>query len=219
MKNSDNKVKKSMNSKNILNYKDLAIELHPEVYEPAEDTFQLLEIINIRKGDKVLEIGTGCGVIALECIMQGAEVICTDINPYAVDTLRRTIENNKQKLSGPIEVRLGDLFTVVKPDENFDVIIFNPPYLPTQSEDRTGGSGWFDVAVDGGSSGLEITNRFLESVKYFLKKNGSAYFVFSSLCDRTKLEEILNILGFKSMIISSKNYDDETLDIYKIFIS
>ena len=192
----------------------MKIELHSEVYEPAEDTFQLLESIDVKKSDSVFEIGTGCGVIALECARRGADVVCSDVNPFAVELTGRNYSINKSLIIGGFEVRMGDLFSVVKPGEFFDVIVFNPPYLPTKRGDRVG--GWFDVATDGGVSGLVVIERFLGGLKDYVKPCGRVYFVFSSLADRGKLESILGENGLDAKVVLSSNYDDETIDIYCI---
>ena len=84
-------------------------------------------------------------------------------------------------MKGSFETREGDLFSVLKPSDKFNIIIFNPPYLPTKPNELIGGSGWFDKAVDGGDDGLKITKRFLDGLKKHLSVNGRAYFVFSSL--------------------------------------
>jgi len=195
-------------------YNGLIIELHPEVYEPAEDTFQLLEAIKIKKCDSVLELGTGCGIIALECSRRGANVVCTDINPHAVDITKHNYLKNKSFLNGKIDVRRGDLFSAVKSDEKFDVIIFNPPYLPTESDEKIGGSGWFDVATDGGKDGLFLTRKFIKQVAKHLNEKGHAYFVFSSLSDRKKLDKCLSKSKLKSEVVLSRWFNDEQIDIY-----
>jgi len=200
----------------IFQYNNLIIETHPEVYEPSEDTFQLLEALKINEGNSVFEIGTGCGIIALFCASIGANVICSDINPYAIETTKKNFQRNKTKIKGSFKVRKGDLFSVVKQNEFFDVIIFNPPYLPTKSNEKIGGSGWFDKSVDGGLDGLKTTNKFLNQIDKFLNKNGRAYFVFSSLSDRKKLEQNIKFNNFTYEVIKSKNYNDETIDIYLI---
>jgi len=123
-------------SAKTFHYGVLTIELHPEVYEPAEDTFQILEAIKLEKDDRVLELGTGCGLIALSCASQGAKVVCTDINPHATALTLRNYQINRPLIKGSIEMRNGDLFSVIRSDELFDIIIFNPPYLPTRAEDR-----------------------------------------------------------------------------------
>jgi release factor glutamine methyltransferase len=201
----------------IFHYNGLAIKLHSEVYEPAEDTFQLLEVLDVNECDRVLEIGTGCGIIAIECARRGAKIVCTDINPHAVELTQSNYSKNLSLLKGNVEVRCGNLFSVVKPGEQFDVVIFNPPYLPTHAKDRIGGSGWFDVATDGGATGLVVTKRFIKGLHEHLTKNGHAYFVFSSLSDRKKLDTHLSKAGLKSEIVLSRRFNDEKIDIYRLY--
>ena len=109
-------------------YGELVIELHHEVYEASEDTFQIPESIKINKDNTVLEVGTGCGLIALECARRGAKVICNDINPYAIELVKRNYLRNQPLLKGTVEIRCGDLFSVIKSNERFDIAIFNPPH-------------------------------------------------------------------------------------------
>ena len=195
-------------------YKDLLIEIHSEVYDPAEDTYLLLDAIDVKENDAVLEIGTGCGIIALECAKIGANVISTDINPIAVELVKKNYLVNQNKLNGNFEVRNGDLFSPILFSETFDVIIFNPPYLPTKKDERVG--GWYDAALDGGESGIETTKKFIENLTIFLKKNGRAYFVFSSLSDKNELESFIKQKKLDFKIVESKTYDGETLSIYRI---
>lgn len=197
-------------------YKNLAIELHPEVYEPSEDTFQLLEVINVKKDDEVLEIGTGSGLISLVCAQNGANVVCTDINPFAVELAKKNFLVNSSLLNGSYDIRLGDLFDVLTFADKFDVVIFNPPYLPTNSNERVGGSGWFDIATDGGTDGLKVTKRFIDGLSNHLYKEGCAYLVFSSLSDRKKLERSIAKAELTVDVVDSRRYNDELIDIYRI---
>ncbi|KYK23933.1 hypothetical protein AYK25_00780 [Thermoplasmatales archaeon SM1-50] len=195
-------------------YKNLIIELHPEVYDPAEDSFLLLESLHINPGDAVLELGTGCGLIALACALKGAEVLCTDINPFAVQLTRRNKDRNVHHLIGAVEIRQGDLFSVLKKKELFDLIICNPPYLPTKATERTG--GWFDIATDGGHDGLEVTKRFLEGVSAHLLPKGSAYFVFSSLSNQFILKQYLKKQRLFSCIVACHQFEGEELNVYRV---
>lgn len=120
-------------------------------------------------------------------------------------------------LKGTVEVRCGDLFSVLKSDERFDIVIFNPPYLPTHPEERIGGTGWFDIATDGGVDGLSLTKRFIEEVGKYLSKQGRAYFVFSSLSDRKKLDAYLSNVELKSEVVLSRLFNDEQIDIYCMY--
>jgi SAM-dependent methyltransferase len=84
------------------------------------------------RGKKVLEIGTGTGLIALCCLQAGAaQVVATDINAAAIANAR----DNARRLecSERLDLRLVPLnqplaFSVIKPGERFDLIVSNPPW-------------------------------------------------------------------------------------------
>jgi release factor glutamine methyltransferase len=198
----------------MFHYNDLAIELHPEVYDPAEDSFLLLENITFDSKDSILDLGTGCGLLALACAYQGAQVVCTDINPFAVQLTRHNIERNRHLLKGHIEIRQGNLFSVLKNNERFTVILFNPPYLPTKKIEKIG--GWFDIATEGGPTGLKLAKRFLQGLHKHLQPKGCAYFIFSSLSNRSTLEHYLKNERLSAEIIASHRYDGENLDVYRV---
>ena len=195
----------------------MEIRIIPEVYEPSEDTFQLIENIKIKKNDLVLELGTGCGIIALYCALYGANVVCSDINHHSINLTKENYKKNRLLLKGIIEVRYGDLFSVVKNNEKFDVIIFNLPYLPTTPDERVGESGYFDLATDGGIDGLKLIKRYVMDLSKYIINGGKAYFIFSSLSNRKELENILSEKGLSAKIESSYLYNDERLDVYCIY--
>ncbi|VVB61484.1 putative S-adenosylmethionine-dependent methyltransferase [uncultured archaeon] len=205
-------MKKKDDTLNIFLYHDIVIETHPEVYDPAEDTFLLLETLHIDSNDTILELGTGCGIIALDCACKGTHTICTDINPFAVQLTRRNIERNLLLLRGSMEIRQGNLFSVIHEKELFNVIIFNPPYLPTKKQEKVG--GWFDIATDGGQDGLRVTKRFIQGLKKHLLNNGRAYFIFSSLSNRLTLEHYLKNEKLSSWIVARRKFEGEELDVY-----
>jgi release factor glutamine methyltransferase len=198
----------------LFHYNELTIELHPEVYDPAEDSFWLLENIIIDPKDSILELGTGCGLIALACAHHGAQVVCTDINPYAIQLTRHNIERNRLLLKGDIEIRQGNLFSVLKNNERFTVILFNPPYLPTKKNEKI--NEWFDTATDGGPTGLKVTKKFLQGLHKHLEPKGCAYFIFSSLSNRSTLEHYLKNERLSAHIIASHRYNGEDLDVYRV---
>lgn len=205
---------KDFKKNNLFHFNKLIIETNSKVYDPSEDSFMLLEYLQFKPGKKILEIGTGCGLIALESARCGANVVCSDINPHSINLTKKNITKNKKLLSGTIEVREGYLFSVVKKGELFDMIIFNPPYLPTTKNDKI--DRWFDLATDGGKSGLKVIKRFIFDVKKYLTPKGHAYFIFSNLSDRVKLENYLKENFFSYKIVFSRTFNDETLDIYCI---
>jgi methylase of polypeptide subunit release factors len=76
-------------------------------------------------GGSVLEIGTGCGVVALLAAARAERVVATDFNPRAVNVASFNAVFNRRD---NVEVRQGDLFEPVG-DEQFDRIFTNPPYV------------------------------------------------------------------------------------------
>jgi hypothetical protein len=72
------------------------------------------------------DIGTGCGVMALQLIQAGFDrVLATDSNANAVESVRRDL--TRQSAAG-LDVRLADLFGVEEP-ESPDLVVFNPPWI------------------------------------------------------------------------------------------
>jgi release factor glutamine methyltransferase len=164
----------------------------PEVYEPAEDTLLLADNLDVRQGESVLELGTGCGLLAILAANAGAKVVATDINPAALECARKNAEAHGA--TGRVDFRLGDLFSPVA-KERFDVVMFNPPYLPVKPEEALGGP--LDLAWEAGPDGRKVIDRFLQELPKHLSQNGRAVFVQSSLADVAKTIKALEASGFR----------------------
>lgn len=149
-------------------YRDLAFEVDSGVYYPREDTFLFAYNLKVKERDKVLEIGTGCGILSILCSMQGADVTGVDINKKAVKCSQKNAEKHEVK----IDFKKGNLFEPVK-NEKFDIIIFNPPYLPGKRKHEED-----SALIDSG----EI-EEFLEKYRKHLKENGRAFLIISSLTE------------------------------------
>ena len=76
-----------------------------------------------------LDVGTGCGVVALMLrrIAGIPDVVATDVSPNAVYGAR---EELKRQGLDDVQVLCSDLFTGLDPDRKFDLVVFNPPWLP-----------------------------------------------------------------------------------------
>lgn len=168
------------------------------IYEPNDDTYFLIDclkkIIKKRKFKNVLEIGTGSGIISFKIAKYVNYILAIDINPRAVEIA----EKNKRKLGiKNIEFKVSNLFKNV--NKKFDLIFFNPPYLP----------GKEDISWSGGRNGEEIIRRFLKEVKNYLEKDGIAVILLSSFNNIKKIEK-----EFKLKKISEKKLWFETLYCY-----
>jgi release factor glutamine methyltransferase len=183
----------------MINYLGMEFQTCKNVYEPAEDTFLLAENLIVKNSDRILEIGTGTGIIAITASKHADEVIAVDINEYAVACAR---ENSKINQSN-IDVRLGDLFDPVK-DEKFDLIIFNTPYLPTDDDEMIGDE--LEAAWDGGKDGRMVIDRFIEKLPEHLNSGGRVQLVQSSLSNVEQTTGRLMQLGFDVKITASARF-------------
>ncbi|MEM4152578.1 MAG: methyltransferase [Candidatus Pacearchaeota archaeon] len=165
------------------------------MYEPREDSFLLLKNIKkyIKPEYKVLDMGTGSGILAKEASKYTKKVIATDIDGEIIKKLKK--ENKKIKFIN------SNLFSNIK--GKFDLILFNPPYLPSKKiKDRE---------IDGGINGVEIIEKFLKQAKNYLKTNGRILLVCSSL--NKNVEKL-----FKKYRYYFKKIDETNLFFEKLFI-
>lgn len=187
---------------------EIRIRTEREVYEPAADTELLVRSIRLRQGERVLEIGTGTGVVAIHCAKHGCRVTATDVVERALELARENAEQNRVD----VDLREGDMFEPAS--GRYDVIIFNPPYLPTAPEDLTHSD--LDRALDGGPDGTRVTLRFLEQLNDFLTDEGRAYVVVSSLQDMGRIEEEMHRRSLVARRRGSESFDFETISVLEI---
>jgi len=165
-------------------FEDIEVVVMDGVYEPAEDTFLLCQHLNVKPGDRLLELGTGCGLVAIIAAKKGAHVVATDQSPLAVENAKENVK--RHNLQHRVDVRTGWLFDPIHQNEQFSVIAFNPPYLPGTQQDSA-----FDPAWSGGKSGREITEAVLHRCSQFLDANGRILLVQSSHSNADRIYQML----------------------------
>jgi release factor glutamine methyltransferase len=130
----------------------------------------------------VLELGTGsaCLAISLTKLLPGAaRVVATDISPGALAVAARNVA--RHGVGNRVALGEGDLFEPVEglaAGRLFDVIVSNPPYIPTQ---EIAGMGRHVaehepyLALDGGADGLDPHKRILEAAVNYLAPGGRVF--------------------------------------------
>ncbi|MEI6849523.1 MAG: HemK2/MTQ2 family protein methyltransferase [archaeon] len=176
------------------------------IYSPDDDSYLLETQVKLYSKDKtVLDMGTGSGIQALSALNSGAKsVLAVDINKEAITLLK-----NKYKQKN-IKFLHSNLFSKVK--SKFDLIIFNPPYLPEDEREDSESA----LVTTGGKNGDEIILKFLQQSKVHLNKNGLILLLVSSLTPLEKIESLLTKQKMKSEFLSSKKIFFETLSVLKI---
>ena len=171
-----------------------------EIYQPAEDSYLMADILkkNIKDTNlKVLEIGVGSGFqlkILKELGIQKQNIFGVDINKDAVMHCREQGFNCLP----------SDLFTNVK--EKYDLIVFNPPYLPKDKREPKSSQ----KATTGGKLGSEIINKFLEQAKNYLNSNGKIFLLTSTLT------KDINWLDYKKKLLTKKKLFMEELYVWEV---
>jgi len=191
-------------------FNDCTFYVSQKVYEPAEDTFLLAENLVVDENDIVLDVGTGCGILGILAAKKAKKVVATDINPYAVSCVQMNARQNG--VLAKIDIRLGNLFEPIKPNEKFDVIIFNAPYLPTSESEK---KSWIGKAWAGGQGGRDIIEPFVSEVPKYLKEKGRIFLVQSSLSDVDKTIRRFKESGLDAAIIAEKKFPFETIVVIR----
>lgn len=174
-----------------------------QVYQPEADTYLLLRAAQeeVQVGDRVLEIGTGSGTIA-SSLEKARCIVVTDINPHAARFAKK---------KGLVVVRT-DLFSGIR--GTFDLILFNPPYLPTQPEERI--DDWLEYALDGGSDGREVIGRFIAEAGERLASDGRILLLISSLTGLDPVTELVSHRGLCAEVVREEVVEDEVLYVLRI---
>ena len=189
------------------------IETDDLVYIPSDDTFLLAENLEIKEGQSVLEIGTGSGLVSMYASLLTDDVTATDINYNALELAEKNFKLNN---INTIKLEFGDLFEPVK-DKKFDVILFNTPYLPTDSDDIINDD--LNYAFDGGLDGRKVIDRFINQVSNHLNEKGIVQIIQSSLSDNDRTLDMFDRNGFVAEIGESEKFFFEEIvliNAYKI---
>jgi release factor glutamine methyltransferase len=187
-------------------FRNYVFFIDEQVYEPAEDTFLIAENLEVTNADVVLEMGTGCGILAILVAKKAKSVVAVDINPFAIKCATKNAEINCVK--DKIEFRLGDLFNGVKNNQQFSLILFNSPYLPSTLDEK---KCWIDKAWVGGPSGRTVIDEFIKSAPQWLIDGGRILLVQSSLSGINKTIEMFKEMNLKAIVVAKVKVPFETI--------
>jgi HemK-related putative methylase len=166
------------------------------IYEPAEDSFLMSRILKekipslIEKNSelKFLEIGAGSGIHLETAKKSGIKlenIFSCDIDKKSVSHCQllgfNCIESDLfESFTGRLSVK-GNLVPL-----RFDIIIFNPPYLPEDVREPKDSR----TATTGGKKGNEIILNFLKQAKNYLSENGKIFLITSSLAEEIDFKKL-----------------------------
>lgn len=156
--------------------------VNPSVLIPRDETEILvrkaIEIINKNDLKAALDVGTGSGCIA--CMIAkytDCRVIGLDIS---TDALNTALDNaSRLNLFNKAIFRKSDIFSNVKTDESFDIIVSNPPYIPPSEKENIQKEVTFDpenALYTTDEKGLEFYEKITSGAPKILNKGGYLLF-------------------------------------------
>ncbi|XP_071388416.1 methyltransferase N6AMT1 isoform X1 [Centroberyx affinis] len=192
-----------------------------DVYDPAEDSFLLIDALE-QDADKLqqmspsvcVEVGSGSGVVSAflaSVVGSSALYVCTDVNPAAAQCTATTASCNSASLQ-PV---ITDLVECLLPRlcGKVDVLLFNPPYVVTPSEEV--GSKGIEASWAGGRRGREVTDRFLPMVAQLLSSKGLFYLITIAENDPEEIIRFLGEFGLTGVSCLSRRAGNERLSVLR----
>ncbi|MCG3215256.1 MAG: methyltransferase [Candidatus Heimdallarchaeota archaeon] len=178
----------------------IELEIDEEVYFPSEDTFFLINSLEIKHDYSLIyEIGGGSGIITIALAKQNPKIrfVVTDISYKAAKSI--DVNRRLNGINNQIDIVCMDKISALK-RKSPNLIIWNPPYLPKDTESELL-SNYEKLTLFGGKEGYE---EVYELIDYLKKNNFKTTFLtlFSSLAwDTTKFSKdiefkILNTTKF-----------------------
>lgn len=202
------------------------VSSHPEVYEPCDDSFALVDAlladrVNLLEHQPTVCLEFGCGsgyvITSLALILAqdaaGVQCFATDLNPHAVRVTRATLEAHgvdaeliNTDIASGLENRLAGVV---------DVIVVNPPYVPTP--DYEVGSSGIASAWAGGENGRTVIDRMLPVADKLLSKRGWLYMVTLSANNPMQICLEMKEKGYASRIVLQRSTEEESLHVIKFW--
>jgi len=206
----------------------IIINKFESVYSPSDDSYLIIDYFkeNINNShfdglefdniNNILDMGTGSGIIAIFFLLIKKNYSKFNPKIYASDILENAIVCTKlnEKINhfeNEIIFFQSDLFNSFPKNlkHNFNIIVFNPPYLPSIEIEKTNNNIPVDFSWDGGVKGIEVLERFINQVIDFIDmdyENGSyIYFISSSRAEIKEIDNLIRDKGFKRKVVKRKH--------------
>lgn len=198
------------------------------VYEPAEDTFLLLDALEKdlpTLKDRVfvcLECGSGSGTVITalaKSLPPNILMIGTDINFRACQTSKKCARYHNQSSIQIVNTDLAESL-VDRLENKVDLLIFNPPYVPTSiNETEANSINKINLSWAGGSDGRQLIDKFLKDYvpRMLSMPDGVVYLV---ALDKNNIHELLNYYSsteynIKGSVVNERKAGIERLSIIK----
>ncbi|XRB17592.1 release factor glutamine methyltransferase [Pseudoscourfieldia marina] len=204
-----------------------------ECYEPSDDTFLLADAINDDLADALkseycnmlaVEVGCGSGYVCTSLALNSPhiQVVATDVNHLAAKHTAQTARNHK--CSNNVDIVLCNGLDAFRTRRLFDVLMCNPPYVPTEDEEiytttpetTTNHNSVINAAFAGGEKGrLLVDSVLMPHLADYLWKEGRAYVVALHENDVGEIQQDAKARGLESQVVMERRADMERLCVLR----
>jgi len=151
----------------------LAVDARVLIPRPETEQLAELGLEALPEGGAALDLGTGSGALALALALgrPGAAVTAVDLSPEALEVARA----NAAALGAAVTFLAGDLYAPLPAGARYDLIVSNPPYVPTGELSRLQREVQREprLALDGGADGLAVLRRVVAGAPARLTAGGT----------------------------------------------
>lgn len=188
-------------------YLGLELLIPEEVFAPgARGSFHPLVRDEVKPTDRVLDMGTGCGIVAILAAQRSAKVVAVDVNPKAVLAARANAVRNG--VAERISFKQSDVFDQV--EGAFDLIVFDPPFRWFKPRDL--------LEMSHADENYGALTRFMQQARDYLTPNGRLLMNFGTSGDVDYLYFLIEQNGFKKDILTSHEVATKDLTVtYYVF--
>lgn len=189
------------------------------VYEPSDDTYLLVdalaadaERLRSLSAGVCIEIGCGSGAVVTHLAkllpVGSAVVLASDVNPNAIDATAATARQNGMA----VQLVQMDLLSALRPGV-VDVLVFNPPYVPTSEEELQHALDHADISAAwaGGPRGRLVLDRLLPQLGTLLSPRGVFYLLGVRENAPDEIAALLREQGFTARTIAERRAQNERL--------
>jgi release factor glutamine methyltransferase len=180
---------------------------HPRYFLSSECFAEFISRLDL-SGKRVVDVGTGSGILALAAARAGAEnVTAADINPNAALTAAENARANG--LGNRVSALCSNLLSALAPRPLFDVILSSPPKHAGEPRDLAdrgwhAGPAYRDIAA------------FFAQARERLKPAGRLYVMVSSDTDLDLFARLIDQAGFRARLAHERSILIESLIIYEL---
>jgi release factor glutamine methyltransferase len=183
-------------------YLGLDLRVPEDVFLPSSNgAFPRLLRDEVRPSDRVLDMGTGCGITAILAAATSRDVVAVDINPKAVAAAAANAVRNG--VGDRVRVFESDVFDAV--DGAFDLIAFNPPFRWFRPRDL--------LELGTADENYRALTRFIREAPRYLRPGGRIMLHFGTSGDIAYLHRLIDQAGFRKQVLATDEVVTDHLSV------